>query len=81
MLASLSPRILPPGEWVAESSFLRVLSYNLLAPIYVRPIDKRTGKVSLHYSHRTGQANINMAQVQEFAAFAWAEPAAEVFKK
>eukprot|EP00966_Prymnesium_polylepis_P006392 146432-Prymnesium_polylepis.1 len=38
---------------------LSVLSYNLLAPLYVRPIDERTGSV------------------QSFAAFEWAEPAAE----
>ena len=39
---------------------LSVLSYNLLAPTYVRPLDARTG------------------EVQEFAAFLWAEPACEV---
>ncbi|CAE8696624.1 unnamed protein product [Polarella glacialis] len=43
-----------------ESALLSVLSYNLLAPAFVRPIDKRTGGV------------------QPFAAFEWAEPAAEV---
>ena len=54
------------GSDVAASSIedanaqLSVLSYNTLAPLYVRPIDKRTGKV------------------QDFAAFEWAEPAAEV---
>jgi len=37
-----------------------MLSYNLLAPTYVRPLDARTG------------------EVQEFAAFLWAEPACEV---
>ena len=45
-----------------ESARLSVLSYNLLAPIYVRPIDRRTGAV------------------QAFAAFDWAEPAAEVLE-
>ena len=39
---------------------LSVVSSNLLAPIFVRPIDLRSGTV------------------QEFAAFAWAEPADEV---
>jgi len=38
---------------------LSVLSYNLLAPLYVRPVDERTGTV------------------QPFAAFEWAEPAAQ----
>ena len=40
-------------------SRLSVLSYNLLAPLYVRPVDERTGNV------------------QAFAAFEWAEPAAQ----
>jgi len=40
-------------------SRLSVLSYNLLAPLYVRPVDERTGSV------------------QAFAAFEWAEPAAQ----
>lgn len=44
----------------SDSACLSVLSYNLLAPAFVRPIDKRTGGV------------------QPFAAFEWAEPAAEV---
>eukprot|EP00927_Polykrikos_kofoidii_P056696 TRINITY_DN50786_c0_g1_i1.p1 TRINITY_DN50786_c0_g1~~TRINITY_DN50786_c0_g1_i1.p1 ORF type:complete len:603 (+),score=84.10 TRINITY_DN50786_c0_g1_i1:59-1867(+) len=44
----------------ANVHHLSVLSYNLLAPTFVRPIDKRTG------------------EVQEFAAFGWAEPADEV---
>ena len=39
---------------------LSVMSWNLLAPLYVRPVDKRTG------------------EIQEFAAFKWAEPADEV---
>ena len=38
---------------------LSVLTYNVLAPLYVRPLDARTGGV------------------QQFAAFGWAEPAAE----
>ena len=43
-----------------DASQLTVMSYNVLADIFVRPIDQRTGNV------------------QEFAAFRWAEPAAEV---
>jgi hypothetical protein len=43
-----------------DPSLLSVMSYNLLAPLYVRPVDERTG------------------QVQDFAAFEWAEPANEV---
>ena len=39
---------------------LSVLSYNLLAPLFVRTVDLRTG------------------EPQDYAAFAWAEPAAEV---
>ena len=44
----------------SHAEHFSVLSYNILAPIYVRPLDTRTGTV------------------QEFAAFEWAEPAAEV---
>ena len=57
------PTAVPKGTaFDPESARLSVLSYNLLAPIYVRPIDRRTGAV------------------QAFAAFAWAEPAAEVLE-
>ena len=57
------PKAVPKGTaFEPESAQLSVLSYNLLAPIYVRPIDRRTGVV------------------QAFAAFDWAEPAAEVLE-
>ena len=57
------PTAVPKGTaFEPESARLSVLSYNLLAPIYVRPIDRRTGAV------------------QAFAAFDWAEPAAEVLE-
>jgi endonuclease/exonuclease/phosphatase family metal-dependent hydrolase len=63
MSAEQSPNILQKGTPLSnDPSRLSILSYNLLAPIYVRPIDSRTGKV------------------QEFAAFAWAEPAEEVLE-
>ena len=52
--------LLPKGSPLdACLARLSVLSYNLLAPLYVRPIDERTGGI------------------QSFAAFEWAEPAAE----
>ena len=59
--------LMPAAEPVAvrakglpfEPECLSVVSYNLLAPLYVRPVDARTGSV------------------QAFAAFEWAEPAAE----
>ena len=57
-MVSLTPAILRKGTPL-EGWRLSVLSYNLLAPLYVRPIDERTG------------------DVQAFAAFEWAEPAAK----
>mmetsp|Transcript_87024 Transcript_87024/g.244022 ORF Transcript_87024/g.244022 Transcript_87024/m.244022 type:complete len:619 (+) Transcript_87024:57-1913(+) len=55
------PGVQPKGTPLdAEATRLSVLSYNLLAPLFVRPIDKRKGTV------------------QPYAAFEWAEPAAEV---
>jgi hypothetical protein len=44
--APAAPAALPKGSPLdADPSLLSVLSYNLLAPIYVRPIDTRTGGV------------------------------------
>lgn len=39
--------VLPKGTSFLkhDTSHLSVLSYNILAPVYVRPLDKRTGKV------------------------------------
>ena len=51
-------QVLRKGTQLEQSWRLSVLSYNLLAPLYVRPVDERTGNV------------------QDFAAFQWAEPAA-----
>ena len=42
--AAIGPAI-PRGAKLAADRLLTVLSYNLLAPIYVRPIDERTGAV------------------------------------
>ena len=45
---AISPEVLPKGSpfnTSLDSPHLSVLSYNVLAPIYVRPIDSRTGAV------------------------------------
>ena len=44
----MSSHIAPKGTaFDITSSELSVMSYNILAPIFVRPIDSRTGKVAL----------------------------------
>jgi hypothetical protein len=58
-MASRVPKIVPKGTplSVADPTQFSVLSYNCLAPIYVRPIDARTGESNhLFFSQPTSPA-------------------------